>query len=91
MTIVNSIEEMTADWFNEVLAESLGSARVASATTEMFGGGAFAQMVRATLTYDGTTALPPTMIVKFPRSPSWKLKKKGVALVVSKTVTASPQ
>ena len=41
-----------------------------------------------------TTVLPEPdgpMIVKLPRSPWWKLKKKGVALVVSSTVTASPQ
>src|SRR6185295_12825490 len=41
-----------------------------------------------------TTVLPEPdgpMIEKLPRSPWWKLKKNGVALVVSSSVTASPQ
>ena len=41
-----------------------------------------------------TTVLPDPdgpMTLKLPRSPWWKLKKKGVALVVWSKVTASPQ
>src|SRR5690349_17546305 len=66
MTIVNSVEEMTAEWFTGVLAGELGSTRVESAAIEQLGGGAFARMLRASLTYDGPTSAPPSVIVKIP-------------------------
>jgi hypothetical protein len=66
MTIVNSVEEMTADWFTAALAAELGSARVETTAVEQLGGGAFARMLRATLTYDRPTQAPSSVIVKIP-------------------------
>lgn len=68
MTIVNSPEQMTADWFTQVLgtADVLGSARVSSVEIEPVGGGAIARMVRAGLSYDAATSAPASVVVKFP-------------------------
>ncbi|GAA0617537.1 hypothetical protein GCM10009547_19740 [Sporichthya brevicatena] len=66
MTIVNSVEEMTADWFTAALADVLGDARVTAVSTEQLGGGAFARMIRASLSYDGETTAPASVIVKIP-------------------------
>src|SRR5581483_4746193 len=66
--IVTSTAEMTADWFNDILsaAGATGGARVTRAATAPIGGGAIARMVRATLTYDGPTSGPESVVVKFP-------------------------
>lgn len=66
VTIVNSEAEMTAEWFAGALAGVLGSARIESVQTEQLGGGAFARMFRTTLTYDGPTDAPSSVIVKIP-------------------------
>lgn len=66
--MLTNSDEMTPAWFEGVFARSgvLGTATVASAEVAPSGGGAFGRMIRAELTYDGTTDAPPSVVVKLP-------------------------
>lgn len=66
--IISSREALTTDWFESALGEAgvLGGASVAHAEIEPVTGGAFGRMVRATLTYEGATDAPRSVMVKFP-------------------------
>jgi aminoglycoside/choline kinase family phosphotransferase len=61
-------EDLTADWFASALTGVglLDGAGVASVSVEPIAGGAFGRMARATLTYDGVTNAPRSIVVKYP-------------------------
>lgn len=79
--IVSSGASLTADWFASVLTDAglLDGARVARVDTAPIGGGAFGRMVRAQLTYEGTTDAPSSVVVKFPTDDPGSL---GLALAM---------
>jgi len=59
---------MTAEWFTSLLGDAgiLAGGRVEKVELEPFGGGIMTNMVRAKLTYSGTSGAPATMLVKYP-------------------------
>jgi len=67
--VITTPEQMTAGWFESVLAGAgvLDGAGVTAVELEPVGGGVIARMVRATLTYSGDApAAPASLIVKYP-------------------------
>lgn len=66
--IVGEVELMTLDWFRAVLGEAglLAEADLAAVDLEPVEGGIIARMMRARLTYTGTTNAPASVVVKYP-------------------------
>ena len=68
--IVDTVEELTADWFTDALREGgviPEAASVAKADNEIYGTGQFGFVVRSELTYEGDAPdAPRSVIVKIP-------------------------
>jgi len=68
--IPRSLTEISVDWLNEVLSENgfLSGARVLNVKHEPIGAGSgnLSAMARLTLSYDRSSGLPSTMVVKLP-------------------------
>src|SRR3954451_5874823 len=68
--IVDTIEELTSDWFTGVLRDggTLSSdAAVTAVRSELIGTGQVGMVVRCELDYDGDApAAPPSVVVKLP-------------------------
>jgi hypothetical protein len=57
---------ITPEWLTNALHDHLDDARVTDATTQPLGTGQMCDSVRITLTYDGETSLPETLVAKLP-------------------------
>lgn len=66
--IITRRDGMTAEWFTSMLSDAgvLNGGRVESVELEPFGDGVMTNMVRARLTYAGTTDAPASLLVKYP-------------------------
>lgn len=69
-------DEMTPEWFTSLLQNAglLGSGHVENVSLVPFGGGVMTNMVRASLSYSGTTDAPASMLVKYPSSDEGNLQ-----------------
>jgi Phosphotransferase enzyme family len=79
---VATIEELTVDWFRQVLAGAGLPAEpdLSEVGLEPVSGGLMARMVRATLSYPRPTSSPDSLLVKFPTDDAGSL---GVAHAMS--------
>ena len=80
--IVDSVDDITADWLTEALHQAgcLDQGRVASLGSELMSVGQLGLVARLTLSYDGAGPdVPPTAMVKLPSKDAGS-RAVGVAL-----------